>query len=129
MPSTPPSMLQPSSSSCSKPTACSCSQVTSPAEAPRHRKPHPKHEDLQHLNKPKVTSLRACSFLTMQVAQRGGDAPSLQTPTVRGWGSELLMELWVSLFNAQCGTRWPLRVPSNTNHSITQWISIQQLHS
>ena len=32
-----------------------------------------------------------------QVAQRGGGAPSLQTPSVRGQGSEHLMELWVSL--------------------------------
>ena len=27
-------------------------------------------------------------------------APSLETPKVRGWGSEHLMELWVSLFTA-----------------------------
>ena len=39
--------------------------------------------------------------------QHFGDAPSLQTHGARGWGSELLMELWVSPFSARSGTRWP----------------------
>lgn len=35
-----------------------------------------------------------------------------------GWSSEHLTELWVSLFMAGSWARWPLRVPSNTNHPM-----------
>ena len=47
------------------------------------------------------------------------DAPSPGTPEVGlDWGSEHLVELWVSLLVAGSWTRWPLRVLSNVNDSI-----------
>jgi len=54
-----------------------------------------------------------------QVVQRGGgySIPGV-TQGQAGQGSEQLMELWVSLFIEGSGTRWPLRVPSNSNHSV-----------
>ena len=52
-----------------------------------------------------------------QVAQRGGGAPSLQTATVKGWAVSTTGAVGVP---AQCrgGTRWPLGVPSNSNHPV-----------
>jgi len=39
----------------------------------------------------------------------------------QGMGSEHLMELWVSLCIVHAGgwTRWPLKFPCNSNHSMT----------
>ena len=52
-------------------------------------------------------------------AQRSGGCPILgDMEGQAGWGSEHLMELRVSLCTAGSGTRWPLRVPSNSNHSV-----------
>jgi len=46
------------------------------------------------------------------------DAPSLETPKVRLEGLWALTELWVSLCTAGSCTRWPFRVPSNSNDSL-----------
>jgi len=56
---------------------------------------------------------RRCLSLALTVRSQGSGAPLLETPTVRRWGSEHLMELWVSLCIAGSGTRQPLRVTSN----------------
>jgi len=54
-----------------------------------------------------------------QVAQRstGFSIPG-DSQVQAGPGSEHLMELWMSLFIAGCGTRWPLKVLSNSDDSM-----------
>ena len=52
------------------------------------------------------------------------DIPSLQTPKSGGQSSEHLIELWASLFIARSWTRWPLKVPSNSNNSMI--LSVQR---
>ena len=48
-------------------------------------------------------------------APRAGGRPvPADTAGQTGWGSEHLMELWVSLLIAGGWTRWPLRVPSSS---------------
>ena len=54
-----------------------------------------------------------------QVAQRGGGCPI--PGDIQGQAqlsSEHLMEQWVSLFTAGNWTRWPSRVPFNSNDSM-----------
>ena len=66
--------------------------------------------------------VRGRSFLqwgwwgTAWAAQRGGGGPCRQPRA--GDGLWALMELWVSPCIAGGGTRWPLEVPSNSNHSV-----------
>lgn len=54
----------------------------------------------------------------VEVAQRGGEAPSLQTAKVRLLGLRALMELCISLCTAGSGTKQPLRGPSISNDSV-----------
>ena len=56
-----------------------------------------------------------------QVARRGGGCPIPGDTQVRLRGLWALMELWVSLLTAGGGTRWLLRVPSNSSHSTVLW--------
>ena len=63
-----------------------------------------------------------------QVAQRGGGCPIPgDTQGQAGWGSEHLMELWVSLFSAGSGTRWLSRLPSNSDNSDSMKRSLLNL--
>jgi len=58
--------------------------------------------------------IRKKSFTLRLLDQRGGGVPSMKTLR-SGWrSSEHLMGV---LYTACSGTRWPLRVPSNSNHS------------
>jgi len=65
----------------------------------------------------KVRVMRHWYRLLREVA----DAPSMETLRVKEMGLRALMELWVSLFSSGSWTRWPLRVPSNSNHSMTHY--------
>lgn len=59
-----------------------------------------------------------------QVAQRWWCSISGDTRG-QGWGSEHLVGLWVFLFTAGGGTRWPVRISSNSNSSMVLWFLFQ----
>ena len=55
----------------------------------------------------------------LEDAQRWGGCPIPADTRGQGWGSEHLVELRVSLLIAGSGIRWPFRVPSKSNSSVT----------
>jgi len=83
---------------------------------------------IQVLNPPQPS---VCWFIPGGCALRGGRRLIFgDIPGQAGQGSEHLMELWVPLVLAGSWTRWSLRVSSNSNSSMTLWLTVLavQLH-